>query len=111
MNKPIYKINNILNINQNLTKNIDNENELKVNEISDSKDIWNNIKVTKSVFDLTEASFIRKNVTNPQMKEMLSINQIDKLFSNEEDKNSNTLSHKNKEKKLKIVWWNHKVLI
>ena len=99
MNKPIYEINNILNISQYLTKNIDNENELKVDEISDTKDIGNNIKVTKSVFDLTETSFIRKNSTNPQMKEMLSINQIDRLFSNEEDENSNNQSNKTKEKK------------
>ena len=93
MNKPIYEINNALNISQYLTKNIDNDNEIKVDEISDPKDIVNNIKVTKSVFDLTETSFIRKNSTN------LSISQIDRLFSIEEEENVNNPSTKNKEKK------------
>ena len=100
MNKPIYEINNTLNISQYLTKNIDNENELKVDEVSDTKDIENNIKVTESIFDLTETSFIRKNSTNPQMKEILSISQIDRLFSIEEDENANNnQSKKNKEEK------------
>ena len=100
MNKPIYEINNTLNISQYLTKNIDNENELKVDEVSDTKDIENNIKVTESIFDLTETSFIRKNSTNPQKKEILSISQIDRLFSIEEDENANNnQSKKNKEEK------------
>ena len=99
MNKPIHEINNTLNISEYLTKNIDNENELKVDEVSDIKDGTNNIKVIKSVFDLTETSFIRKNSTNPQMKEILSISQIDRLFSIEEEENKNNLSKKNKEKK------------
>ena len=82
MNKPIHEINNSLNISQYLTKNIDNETELKVDEISETMD-GNNMKGGKDIFDLTETSFIKKNSINISTKELLTFSQIDKIFSNE----------------------------
>ena len=82
MNKPIHEINNSLNISQYITKNIDNETELKVDEISETMD-GNNMKGGKDIFDLTETSFIKKNSINISTKELLTFSQIDKIFSNE----------------------------
>ena len=85
MNKPIFEINNSLNLSQFLNKNFEGENELKVDEISDITNEANNQRGGKSIFDLTETSFIRKNSMNFQLKEILSISQDDKSFSNEDD--------------------------
>ena len=85
MNKPIFEINNSLNLSQFLNKNFEGENELKVDEISDIPNEANNQRGGKSIFDLTETSFIRKNSMNFQLKEILSISQDDKSFSNEDD--------------------------
>ena len=85
MNKSIFEINNSLNLSQFLNKNYETENELKVDEISDIPAENNNPKAGKSIFDLTETSFIKKNSMNFQLKEILSISQEDKFFSNEED--------------------------
>ena len=85
MNKPIFEINNSLNLSQFLNKNFEWENELKVDEISDIPNEANNQRGGKSIFDLTETSFIRKNSMNFQLKEILSISQDDKSFSNEDD--------------------------
>ena len=85
MNKPIFEINNSLNLSQFLNKNFEGENELKVDEISDIPNEANNQRGGKSIFDLTETSFIRKNSMNFQLKEVLSISQDDKSFSNEDD--------------------------
>ena len=85
MNKPIFEINNSLNLSQFLNKNFEGENELKVDEISDIPTETNNQRGGKSIFDLTETSFIRKNSMNFQLKEILSISQDDKSFSNEDD--------------------------
>ena len=85
MNKPIFEINNSLNLSQFLNKNFEGENELKVDEISDIPNEANNQRGGKSIFDLTETSFIRKNSMNFQLKEILSISQDDKSFSNEDN--------------------------
>ena len=85
MNKSIFEINNSLNLSQFLNKNYEGENELKVDEISDIQTEINNQKGMKNIFDLTETSFIKKNSMNFQLKEILSISQDDKSFSNEDD--------------------------
>ena len=86
MNKSIYETNNnSLNLSLFFSKNFENENELKVDEISEPQVATSNSKGVKGVFDLTETSFIRKNSTNFQLKELLSISQDDKFFSNEDD--------------------------
>ena len=86
MNKPIYEMNNSLNISQYLNKNLD-ENDLKVDEIPDVQgvDCINSIN-GKSFFDLTETSFIKKNSNISQIKEILSMSQVDKFFTEEEEK-------------------------
>ena len=89
MNKPIYEVNNSLNISQYLNKNLENENELKVDEVLDIQGVEcinSNSQNGKSVFDLTETSFIKKNSNNAQIKEILSFSQEDKFFSEEEEK-------------------------
>ena len=86
MNKSIYETNNnSLNLSLFFSKNFENENELKVDEISEPQVATSNSKGVKGVFDLTETSFIRKNSTNFQLKELLSISQDDKFFSNEDE--------------------------
>ena len=86
MNKSIYETNNnSLNLSLFFSKNFENENELKVDEISEPQVVTSNSKGVKGVFDLTETSFIRKNSTNFQLKELLSISQDDKFFSNEDE--------------------------
>ena len=89
MNKPIFEVNTSLNISQYLNKNLENENDLKVDEIPDMQGvdcINSNSPNGKGVFDLTETSFIRKNSNSVQIKEILSISQIDKFFSEEDEK-------------------------
>ena len=89
MNKPIFEVNNSLNISQYLNKNLENENDLKVDEIPDMQGvdcINSNSPNSKGVFDLTETSFIRKNSNSVHIKEILSISQEDKFFSEEDEK-------------------------
>ena len=86
MNKPIFEVNNnSLNLSLFLSKNFENENDLKVDEIQEPQATTSNGKGVKGVFDLTETSFIRKNSNNLQLKELLSISQDDKFFSNEDE--------------------------
>jgi hypothetical protein len=81
MNKSIYEINNSLNLSQFLNKNFDNENEIKVDEIPDSQ-----VKNIKSVFDLTETSFMKKHSMNLlSIKEILPIGQEDKFITNDDE--------------------------
>ena len=51
-----------------------------MDEISDIPGECNIPKGGKSIFDLTETSFIKKNSMNLQLKEILSISQDDKSF-------------------------------
>ena len=84
MNKPIYEINNSLNLSQFLNKNFD-ENELKVDEITDVQGMSTNVKAIKSVFDLTESSFIKKHSINLSIKEILPNDQDDKFITNDDE--------------------------
>ena len=84
MNKPIYEINNSLNLSQFLNKNFD-ENELKVDEITDVQSMSTNVKAIKSVFDLTESSFIKKHSINLSIKEILPNDQDDKFITNDDE--------------------------
>ena len=84
MNKPIYEINNSLNLSQFLNKNFD-ENELKVDEITDVQAVNPNIKSLKSLFDLTETSFIKKHSMNISIKEILPNEQEDKFITNDDE--------------------------
>ena len=87
MNKSIYEVNNSLNLSQFLNKNFDNENELKVDEISDSQGMMSNsVKNLKSVFDLTETSFIKKHsMTLLTIKEILPNGQEDRFITNDDE--------------------------
>ena len=86
MNKPIYEINNSLNLSQFLNKNFDNENELKVDEISDNQGMSTSVKNIKSVFDLTETSFMKKHSMNLlSIKEILPTEQEDKFITNDDE--------------------------
>ena len=84
MNKPIYEINNSLNLSQFLNKNFD-ENELKVDEISDVQAVNTSIKGIKILFDLTETSFIKKHSMNISIKEILPNEQEDKFITNDDE--------------------------
>ena len=84
MNKPIYEINNSLNLSQFLNKNFE-ENDLKVDEISDIQGNTSN-KGVKSVFDLTETSFIKKHSMNLlTIKEILPNGQEDRFITNDDE--------------------------
>ena len=86
MNKSIYEVNNSLNLSQFLNKNFDNENELKVDEISDTQGMSNSVKNLKSVFDLTETSFIKKHSMNLlTIKEILPNGQEDRFITNDDE--------------------------
>ena len=84
MNKPIYEINNSLNLSQFLNKNFD-ETELKVYEISDVQAVNSSIKSIKGLFDLTETSFIKKHSMNFSIKEILPNEQEDKFITNDDE--------------------------
>ena len=82
MNKSIYEINsNSLNLSQIFNKNID-ENELKVDEISDTQTVKG---LKSSIFDLTETSFIKKHSINLSIKEILPNEQDEKFITNEDE--------------------------
>ena len=102
MNKSIYEVNNSLNLSQFLNKNFDNENELKVDEISDSQGMMSNsVKNLKSVFDLTETSFIKKHsMTLLTIKEILPNGQEDRFITND-DEVEKKMIQSNEEKKEK----------
>ena len=86
MNKSIYEINNSLNLSQILNKNFDSENDLKVDEISDTQGVSSCVKNKKNVFDLTETSFIKKHsMNNIIIKEILLIGQEDKFLTNDDE--------------------------
>ena len=86
MNKPIFEVNNSLNLSQFLNKNMDNENELKVDELPDNPTVSTSSKAIRSVFDLTETSFIKKNSMHLlQIKEILPNEQEDKFITNDDD--------------------------
>ena len=96
MNKSIYEINNSLNLSQYLNKNYENDNELKVDEVADMQSENISSKGAKNLFDLTETSYIKKNSMNLQLKEIISISQDDKFFSNEDDEKVIQSLEKNK---------------
>ena len=83
MNKPIYEVNNSLNLSQ----IFNNENELKVDEIPDTPGNYTNTntKAIKGVFDLTETSFIKKHSINLSIKEILPNEQEDKFITNDDE--------------------------
>ena len=83
MNKPIYEVNNSLNLSQ----IFNNENELKVDEIPDTPGTCanTNAKGIKGVFDLTETSFIKKHSINLSIKEILPNEQEDKFITNDDE--------------------------
>ena len=84
MNKPIYEINNSLNLSQFLNKNFD-ENELKVDEMTDVQAVNSSIKGFKSLFDLTETSFIKKRSMNFSFKEIIPNEQEEKFITNDDE--------------------------
>ena len=78
--------NNSLNLSQILNKNFDSENDLKVDEISDTQGVSSCVKNKKNVFDLTETSFIKKHsMNNIIIKEILPIGQEDKFLTNDDE--------------------------
>ena len=83
MNKPIYEVNNSLNLSQ----IFNNENELKVDEIPDTPGNYTNTntKAIKGVFELTETSFIKKHSINLSIKEILPNEQEDKFITNDDE--------------------------
>ena len=100
MNKAIYEVNNSLNLSQILNKNYDNESELKVDEVSDTQGVNTSVKGIKSVFDLTETSFIKKHSMNLlTIKEILPNAQEEKDFITNDDEVEKKMIQSIEEKK------------
>lgn len=82
MNKLIYEVNNSLNLSQLFNKNIENENELKVDEVSEiqGENNTSGTKGARNVFHLTEISFNKKFSKN-----LAEEKEINKLIISEEE--------------------------